>query len=79
MSDDDPNETDNEQRLRLWRGVRRFGVVQWVSLCIVIAMIAGLFLLAIYFSSPPGFLRSRFAVQVSSAETTEASNPPGRY
>ena len=62
MADDDPNETDDEQRLRLWWGARRMGPVQWASICVVLAIIAGLFLLAIYFSQPPGFLRSRFAV-----------------
>jgi hypothetical protein len=62
MADDDPNETDNEQRLRLWWGVRRIGLVQWVSICIVLAMVAGIFWFAIHFSKH-GFLRSRFAVQ----------------
>jgi hypothetical protein len=58
--DDNPNETDDEQRHRLWWGERRIGLVQWVSICIVLALFAGLFLLAIYFSTPPGFLRSNF-------------------
>jgi hypothetical protein len=53
---DDPNETDNEQTHRL----RRIGPVQLISLCIVLALFAGLFLLAIYYSTPPGFLRSSF-------------------
>jgi hypothetical protein len=60
MADDNPNETDNEQRHRLWWGERRMGPAQWISVCVVLAMIAGLFLLAIYFSTPPGFLRSNF-------------------
>jgi hypothetical protein len=55
MVDDDPNETDAEHRHRLWWGVRRPGLVQWVSLCIVLAMVAGLFWLAIHFSKPAGF------------------------
>ena len=55
MADDDPNETDAEQRHRLWWGVRGLGPAQWVSLCVVLAMVAGLFWLAIHFSKPPGF------------------------
>jgi len=55
MAEDDPNETDAEHRHRLWWGVRRVGRVQWVSFCIVLAMVAGLFWLAIHFSKPPGF------------------------
>jgi hypothetical protein len=50
-----PNETDTEQRHRLWWGVRQAGAVQWASVCIVIAMVAALFWLAIHFSGTPGF------------------------
>ena len=50
-----PDETDAEQRHRLWWGVRRAGPVQWLSLCIVLAMVAGLFWLAIHFSTLAGF------------------------
>ena len=55
MADDDPNETDAERRNRLWWGVRRAGPVQWASLCVVLAMVAGLFWLAIHYARPPGF------------------------
>ena len=55
MADDDPNETDAEHKDRLWGRMRRSGPLQWVSLCIVLAMVAGLFWLAIHFSKPPGF------------------------
>jgi Resolvase, N terminal domain len=42
-----------EQKHRLWWSVRRASPVQWVSICIVLAMVAALFWLAIYFSRPP--------------------------
>ncbi len=51
----DPDETDAEQRHRLWWGVRRASPLQWVSICIVIAMVAALFWLAIHFLEGPGF------------------------
>ena len=41
-----PDETDAEQRHRLWRGVRRAGPVQWVFFLIVLAMVVGLLWLA---------------------------------
>jgi hypothetical protein len=50
-----PDETDAEQRHRLWWGVRRAGPVQWLPFCIVLAMVIGLFWLAIHFSAAPGF------------------------
>ena len=55
MAEDDPHETDNEQRYRLWWGVRRTGPVQWVSIFIVLAMVVALFWLAIHFSRPASF------------------------
>ena len=55
MTKTPPDETDAEHEHRPWRGVRRAGPVQWVSLCIVLAMVAALFWLAIHFSKPPGF------------------------
>jgi hypothetical protein len=55
MADDDPNETDDEQRHRLWRGVRRTGPVQWVSICVVLVVVVALFWLAIHFSTPASF------------------------
>ena len=55
MANDDPNETDTEQKHRLWWGVRRIRPIQWISLCIVLAMVVGLFWLAIHFSKPPAF------------------------
>ena len=59
MTDDDPNETDAEQRHRLWWGVRRTGPVQWASICIVLSMVIALFWLAIHYHGLPGFGRSR--------------------
>jgi hypothetical protein len=59
MADDDSNETDAEQRGRLFWGVRRRGPVQWASICIVLAMVIALFWLAIHYSGPAGFGRSR--------------------
>ena len=50
-----PDETDAEQRHRLWRGVRRAGPFQWISICIVLAMVAALFWLAIHFSTSARF------------------------
>ena len=57
MAEDDPNETDAEHKHRLWwvAGVRRTGPVQWVSICIVLAMVVVLFWLAIHFSKPASF------------------------
>ena len=55
MADDDPNETDTENKNRLWWGVRRTGTAQWVSICVVLAMVVGLFWLAIHFAKPAGF------------------------
>ena len=55
MANDDPNETDTEQKHRLWWGVRRTGPVQWGSICIVLAMVVVLFWLAIHFSKPASF------------------------
>jgi hypothetical protein len=55
MADDDPNETDTENKNRLWWGVRRTGTAPWVSICVVLAMVVGLFWLAIYFSKPASF------------------------
>jgi hypothetical protein len=43
-----PDETDAEQRHRLWWGIRRAGPVQWLSFCIVLAMVVGLAWLAIH-------------------------------
>jgi hypothetical protein len=36
-------------------GIRRAGPVQWISICIVLAMVAALFWLAIHFSKPAAF------------------------
>jgi hypothetical protein len=51
MADDDPIETDAEQSHRLWWGVRRRSPVQWVSICVVLAMVIALFWLAIHYSA----------------------------
>jgi uncharacterized membrane protein YvbJ len=59
MADDDSNETDAEQIGRLFWGVRRRGPVQWASICIVLVMVIALFWLAIHYSEPAGFGRSR--------------------
>lgn len=65
--DDPRDETDGEQRHRLWRGVRRAGLVQWVSLGIVLALVITLFWLAMHYSGHPDF------------ETHAcAGDPPGR-
>jgi hypothetical protein len=55
MTQDPHDETDAEQRHRLWWGIRRAGPVQWVSICIVLAMVAAVFWLAIHFSKPAAF------------------------
>jgi hypothetical protein len=52
---DDPNETDAEQRHRLWWGIVRRGLVQLAAMCIVLAMVAALFWAAIHYSESPGF------------------------
>ena len=52
MADPHSNDTDAEDRNRLWWGVRRRGPVQWVSICIVLAMVIALFWLAIRYSAP---------------------------
>ena len=55
MADDDPSETDAEQRHRLWWGIRRTRPVQWVSIFVVLVMVVVLFWLAIHFSKPASF------------------------
>ena len=55
MADDDSNETDAEHKNRLWWGVRHTGTAQWVSICVVLAMVVGLFWLAIHFSKSASF------------------------
>jgi hypothetical protein len=52
---DDPNETDADQRHRLWWGIGRRGPVQLAAMCIVLAMVAALFWAAIHYSGSPGF------------------------
>jgi hypothetical protein len=55
MTDEPPGDNDAEHRHRLWWGISRVGPVQLVSLCIVLAMVAALFWLAIHFSKPAAF------------------------
>jgi len=55
MTDEPPDDTDAEHRHRLWWGASRRGPVQWLSICIVLAMVAALFWLAIHFSRPAAF------------------------
>jgi len=55
MTDEPPDDTDAEHRHRLWWGASRRRPVQWLSICIVLAMVAALFWLAIHFSRPAAF------------------------
>jgi hypothetical protein len=52
---EEPSGDNDAERHRLWWGMRRAGPVQWISICIVLAMVAALFWLAIHFSKPAGF------------------------
>ncbi len=55
MTEEPPDESDAAHRHRLWWGINRAGPVQWVSICIVLAMVAALFWLAIHYSKPAAF------------------------
>jgi hypothetical protein len=55
MTNMPPDETDAEQRHRLWRGIRHTGPVQWLSFCIVLAMVVGLAWLAIHYLERASF------------------------
>jgi uncharacterized iron-regulated membrane protein len=50
-----PEQIDAELKHRLWWRSRRAGPVQWVSFCIVLAAVVGLFWLAIHYSGTAGF------------------------
>ena len=55
MAEEPAGDTGAEHRHRLWWGISRRGPVQWISICIVLAMVAALFWLAIHFSKPAAF------------------------